>query len=170
MSFAAVSPSSNAVMTSSWGKQIRGFPSHPVWIRLEKQWDNGLAWPSSYQDQDDSASKGDIKTTRTPTDPVTSGGIESRDTIANVDSLSDLDKTSYCLVELHCQDSDVDLSNIIKICFAIHREPKAGRYTLQRFELLLLRLDDPRCDCATRRAMGYASIRFTMETAFSDLG
>ncbi|KAF9509007.1 hypothetical protein BS47DRAFT_1397276 [Hydnum rufescens UP504] len=41
-----------------------------------------------------------------PADPVTSGGIESRDTIANVDSLSDLDKTSYCLVELHCQDSD----------------------------------------------------------------
>ncbi|KAF9509012.1 hypothetical protein BS47DRAFT_1332410 [Hydnum rufescens UP504] len=64
---------------------------------------------------------------------VKNNGIESIDTIADVNSLSDLDKTSHCLAELHCQDSDVDLSNIIKICFGIHKDPKAGRYTLQRF-------------------------------------
>ncbi|KAF9517127.1 hypothetical protein BS47DRAFT_1483552 [Hydnum rufescens UP504] len=68
-----------------------------------------------------------------PTDAVTSDGIESIDSIADVDSLSDLDKTSHCLAEFHCQGSDVDLLNVIKICFGIHSDPKAGRYTLQRF-------------------------------------
>ncbi|KAF9520781.1 hypothetical protein BS47DRAFT_404198 [Hydnum rufescens UP504] len=42
-------------------------------------------------------------------------------------------KTSDFLVELHCQGSDVDLLNIIKICFGIHRDNRAGRYMLQRF-------------------------------------
>ncbi|KAF9509013.1 hypothetical protein BS47DRAFT_1397279 [Hydnum rufescens UP504] len=65
-------------------------------------------------------------------DAVKNDGIESIDTIADVNSLSDLDKTSHCLAELYCQDSDVDLSDIIKICFGIHRD-RAGRYTLQRF-------------------------------------
>jgi hypothetical protein len=51
----------------------------------------------------------------------------------DVKSLSDLDKSSYCLAELHCQGSDVNLLNIIKICFGIHRDNKAGRYTLRRF-------------------------------------
>ncbi|KAF9517199.1 hypothetical protein BS47DRAFT_544338 [Hydnum rufescens UP504] len=68
-----------------------------------------------------------------PMDAMRSDGIESIDTIADVNSLSDLDQTSYCLAELHCQASDVDLSNIIKICFGIHKDPRAGRYTLQRF-------------------------------------
>ncbi|KAF9516862.1 hypothetical protein BS47DRAFT_611028 [Hydnum rufescens UP504] len=67
----------------------------------------------------------------TPMEAVTINGTESFDTIENVDSLSDLDKTSYCLAELHCQGRGVDLSNIIKICFGIHKE--AQRYTLQRF-------------------------------------
>ncbi|KAF9520786.1 hypothetical protein BS47DRAFT_404397 [Hydnum rufescens UP504] len=60
-------------------------------------------------------------------------GSKSIDTIADVKSLSDLDKTSDFLAELHCQGSDVDLLNIIKICFGIHRDNKAGRYMLQRF-------------------------------------
>jgi hypothetical protein len=68
-----------------------------------------------------------------PAHPVTSHGIEFKDTIANVDSLPDLDNTSYCLVKLYCQDSDVDLSNIIKICFGIHRDNEVGRYTPQYF-------------------------------------
>ncbi|KAF9506942.1 hypothetical protein BS47DRAFT_1352285 [Hydnum rufescens UP504] len=68
-----------------------------------------------------------------PMNAVTSVGTESIDTIEDVDSLSNLDKSSSCLAELHCQGSDVDLSNIIKICFGIHSDDKAGRYTLQRF-------------------------------------
>ncbi|KAF9518233.1 hypothetical protein BS47DRAFT_1338505 [Hydnum rufescens UP504] len=68
-----------------------------------------------------------------PMDAVKSDGIESVDTIADVDSLSDLDVASHCLAEFHCQASDLDLSHIIKICFGIHKDPKAGRYTLQRF-------------------------------------
>ncbi|KAF9520793.1 hypothetical protein BS47DRAFT_1481162 [Hydnum rufescens UP504] len=68
-----------------------------------------------------------------PVDAVTSEGTESIDTIADVKLLSDLDKTSDFLAEFHCQGSDVDLLNIIKICFGIHRDDKAGRYTLQRF-------------------------------------
>ncbi|KAF9504746.1 hypothetical protein BS47DRAFT_1354810 [Hydnum rufescens UP504] len=62
-----------------------------------------------------------------PMDAVTSVGTESVDTIEDVDSLSNLDKSSSCLAELHCQGSDVDLSNIIKICFGIHSDDKAGR-------------------------------------------
>ncbi|KAF9502628.1 hypothetical protein BS47DRAFT_1490663 [Hydnum rufescens UP504] len=67
---------------------------------------------------------------------MTRDGTDSKDTIANVNSLSDLDKTS-CLAELHCQGSDVDLSAIIKVCFGIHIDDKAGRYTLQRFNCYL---------------------------------
>ncbi|KAF9503520.1 hypothetical protein BS47DRAFT_1402317 [Hydnum rufescens UP504] len=70
---------------------------------------------------------------KNPMDAMKSDGIESIDTIADVNSLSGLEKTSHCLAELHCQASDLDLSNIIKICFGIHKDPKAGRYTLQRF-------------------------------------
>ncbi|KAF9503226.1 hypothetical protein BS47DRAFT_1402607 [Hydnum rufescens UP504] len=66
-------------------------------------------------------------------DAVKSDGSESIDTIEDADSLPELDKTSYCLAELHCQGRDVDLSNIIKICFGIHRDGRAQRYTLQRF-------------------------------------
>jgi len=66
-------------------------------------------------------------------DAATNEGSKSIDTIADVKSLSDLDKTSDFLAELHCQGSDVDLLNIIKICFGIHRDNKAGRYMLQRF-------------------------------------
>ncbi|KAF9509018.1 hypothetical protein BS47DRAFT_1397284 [Hydnum rufescens UP504] len=68
-----------------------------------------------------------------PMDAVKRDGSESVDTIGDVDSLSDLDKTSDTLAEVHCQGSDVDLSKIIKICFGIHRDDKARRYTLQRF-------------------------------------
>ncbi|KAF9505426.1 hypothetical protein BS47DRAFT_537642 [Hydnum rufescens UP504] len=68
-----------------------------------------------------------------PMETMKHEGTESIDTIADVKSLSDLDKTSDFLAEFHCQSSDVDLLNIIKICFGIHRDNKAGRYTLQRF-------------------------------------
>ncbi|KAF9520771.1 hypothetical protein BS47DRAFT_403526 [Hydnum rufescens UP504] len=68
-----------------------------------------------------------------PVNTMKDEGTESVDTIADVESLSDLDKTSDCLAKLHCQGSNVDLLNIIKICFGIHRDNKAGRYTLQRF-------------------------------------
>ncbi|KAF9505437.1 hypothetical protein BS47DRAFT_1489826 [Hydnum rufescens UP504] len=68
-----------------------------------------------------------------PVDTLTLEGTESIDTIADVTSLPDLDKTSDCLAKLHCQGSNVDLLNIIKICFGIHRDTKAGRYTLQCF-------------------------------------
>ncbi|KAF9520773.1 hypothetical protein BS47DRAFT_403795 [Hydnum rufescens UP504] len=68
-----------------------------------------------------------------PMDALTPEGIESIDTIANVKSLSELDKTSDTLAELHCQGRDIDLSNVIKICFGIHKDDEAGHYTLQRF-------------------------------------
>ncbi|KAF9520780.1 hypothetical protein BS47DRAFT_404148 [Hydnum rufescens UP504] len=60
-------------------------------------------------------------------------GTKSIDTIGDVKSLAHLDKTSDFLAELHCQSSNVDLLDIIKICFGIHRDHEAGRYTLQRF-------------------------------------
>ena len=68
-----------------------------------------------------------------PMNAVRIEGIESVDTIATVNSLSELDRTSYCLAELRCQINDIDLSNIIKICYGIHTDDKARRYTLQRF-------------------------------------
>ncbi|KAF9505435.1 hypothetical protein BS47DRAFT_538063 [Hydnum rufescens UP504] len=68
-----------------------------------------------------------------PMDTLTPEGTDSIDTIADVTSLSDLDKTSEFLAELHCQGSNIDLLNIIKICFGIHTDTRAGRYTLQRF-------------------------------------
>src|ERR1700676_3571185 len=71
-----------------------------------------------------------------PMDTVTNTGIESIDTIEDVNSLSELDKTSYCLAKLYCQDSDVDLSDIIKICVAIHRD-RARCYMLRRFNCYL---------------------------------
>jgi hypothetical protein len=77
--------------------------------------------------------RGVAETNPNPMDAVKSHGTEPIDTIEDVDSLSNLDKSSYCLAELHCQENDVDLSDIIKICFGIHRDDKAGRYTLQRF-------------------------------------
>ncbi|KAF9515203.1 hypothetical protein BS47DRAFT_1391740 [Hydnum rufescens UP504] len=43
------------------------------------------------------------------------------------------DKDSYCLAELHCHGSNVELSHIIKICFGVTKIPRARRYTLQRF-------------------------------------
>ncbi|KAF9519303.1 hypothetical protein BS47DRAFT_1274339, partial [Hydnum rufescens UP504] len=68
-----------------------------------------------------------------PMDAMKSDGSESIDTVEDVNSLSELDKTSYTLAEVHCQGGDVDLSNIIKICFGIHIDDKARHYTLQRF-------------------------------------
>ncbi|KAF9505422.1 hypothetical protein BS47DRAFT_537583 [Hydnum rufescens UP504] len=68
-----------------------------------------------------------------PMDALTLEGIESIDTIANVKSLSELDKTSDTLAELHCQGRDIDLSNVIKIYFGIHRDDEAKNYTLRRF-------------------------------------
>ncbi|KAF9520791.1 hypothetical protein BS47DRAFT_1378618 [Hydnum rufescens UP504] len=68
-----------------------------------------------------------------PMDALTSEGIESFDTIANVKSLAELDKTSDTLAEFHCQKSDIHLLNIIKICVGIHRDDKAKNYTLWRF-------------------------------------
>ncbi|KAF9520779.1 hypothetical protein BS47DRAFT_1357183 [Hydnum rufescens UP504] len=68
-----------------------------------------------------------------PVDTMIDNGTKSIDTIADVKSLTHLDKTSDFLAELHCQSSNVDLLDIIKICFGIHRDHEAGRYTLQRF-------------------------------------
>ncbi|KAF9520787.1 hypothetical protein BS47DRAFT_1426591 [Hydnum rufescens UP504] len=66
-------------------------------------------------------------------DTLTPEGTESIDTIANVKSLSELDKTSDTLAELHCQGSHIHLLNIIKICVGIHRDDEAKNYTLRRF-------------------------------------
>ncbi|KAF9505430.1 hypothetical protein BS47DRAFT_537971 [Hydnum rufescens UP504] len=66
-------------------------------------------------------------------DTIKRDGTDSIDTITDVTSLDDLDKTSDTLAEFHCQDSRVDLVDIIKICVGIHRDIEARRYTLQRF-------------------------------------
>ncbi|KAF9506878.1 hypothetical protein BS47DRAFT_369198 [Hydnum rufescens UP504] len=149
-------PSSNVAITSSRSRRSAG----PLLIQFGPDWrDNGIMdWygprptkihtlqlrreksePFNHQYivvilADDSILRLDRRGDETkPVDAMTRDGTDSKDTIANVNSLSDLDKTSSCLAELHYQGSDVDLSSIIKVCFGIHRDHKAGRYTLQRF-------------------------------------
>ncbi|KAF9506879.1 hypothetical protein BS47DRAFT_1367043 [Hydnum rufescens UP504] len=156
MSFAAINPSSNIAIGSSRKPRSAG----PLLIQFGPDWrDNEIMdwygprptkistlqlrreksepWKHQYVVlilTDDSILRLDRRGDENkPVDTMTRAGTESKDTIANVNSLSDLDKTSYCLAELHCLGSDVDLSSIIKICFGIHIDDKAGRYTLQRF-------------------------------------
>ncbi|KAF9506875.1 hypothetical protein BS47DRAFT_368728 [Hydnum rufescens UP504] len=156
MSFAPTKPSSNFAIGSS-GKPR---PPGPHLIEFGPDWrDNGIVdwygprptkintlqlrreksepWNHQYVVlivTDDSILRLDRRPDENkPADTMAPTGTESKDSIANVNSLSDLDKTSYCLAELHCQGSDVDLSSIIKICFGIHIDDKAGRYTLLRF-------------------------------------
>ena len=63
-------------------------------------------------------------------------GCTSHDTIQEVDStsLKELDSTSSCVVELHWQNEEsIDLLFVLSICFAIHDDKWADRYTLQRY-------------------------------------
>jgi hypothetical protein len=188
MSFAAINPSSNAVIISSRKRRSAG----PFRIQFGSDWQNNgiMKWhhfngprptkiitpqlrreraePFTHQYivlilSSDCILRLDLSADEdNPMHAVKGDDSESVDTIADVDSLCDLDKTSYTLAEVYCQGSDVDLLKIIKICFGIHRDDKARRYTLQ---LLLLLLDDPRGHRATRSAMGNPSIRFTVGNA-----
>jgi hypothetical protein len=71
-----------------------------------------------------------------PFDTIMKMGCTAHDTIQEVDStsLKELDSTSSCVVELHWENEEsVDLLFVLSICFAIHNDKQAGRYTLQRY-------------------------------------
>ncbi|KAF9503482.1 hypothetical protein BS47DRAFT_1402357 [Hydnum rufescens UP504] len=136
---AATSSSSNALIISSRPRRSAG----PFRIQFAEDWRNNgiMEWHHSFGRRPTKINVFQLRRERSAfkhqyvvlilSDDYE--GTESIDTIADVESLSDLDKTSDCLAKLHCQGSGVDLLNIIKICFGIHRDNKAGRYMLQRF-------------------------------------
>ncbi|KIM89757.1 hypothetical protein PILCRDRAFT_195630 [Piloderma croceum F 1598] len=68
-------------------------------------------------------------------------GCIAYDTIQEVDStsLKELNGTSSCVVELHWKSKGtIDLLFILSICFAIHNDKWANRYTLQRYNCYFL--------------------------------
>jgi hypothetical protein len=68
-------------------------------------------------------------------------GCTAYDTIEEVHStpLKELHRTSGCVVELHWQDEQtIDLLFVLAICFAIHNDKWAKRYTLQCFNCYFL--------------------------------
>ena len=76
-----------------------------------------------------------------PFDTIMKTGCIAYDTIQEVDStsLKGLDNTSNCIVELHWQGNDIiDMLFILSICFAIHNDKLADRYTLQRYNCYFL--------------------------------
>jgi hypothetical protein len=79
-----------------------------------------------------------------PFDTIMKTGCMAYDTIQELDSTSfeELDSTSSCVVELHWQGKEreetIDLSFILCICFAIHSDKLADRYTLQRYNCYFL--------------------------------
>ena len=79
-----------------------------------------------------------------PFDTIMKTGCMAYDTIQELDSTSfeELDSTSSCVVELHWQGKEreetIDLSFVLCICFAIHSDKLADRYTLQRYSCYFL--------------------------------
>ena len=69
-------------------------------------------------------------------------GCIAYDTIQELDSASFkelLDSTSSCVVELHWQGKEtIDLLFLLSICFVIHSDKLAHRYTLQSIRKTLL--------------------------------
>ncbi|KIM77676.1 hypothetical protein PILCRDRAFT_825113 [Piloderma croceum F 1598] len=76
-----------------------------------------------------------------PIDTIMKIGCIAYDMIEELDSTSfkELDSTSSCVVELHWQGKDtIDLLFVLSICFAIHNDELANRYTLQRYNCYFL--------------------------------
>jgi hypothetical protein len=78
-----------------------------------------------------------------PFDTIMKNGCIAHDTIQEVGptSLKELDSTSSCVVELHWQSESkesLDLLFVLSICFAIHNDKWADRYTLQRYNCYFL--------------------------------
>jgi hypothetical protein len=68
-------------------------------------------------------------------------GCTAYDTIEGVKShsLKELDRTSDCAVELHWQgEQTIDLLFVLSVCFRIHNDPWAKRYTLQHYNCYFL--------------------------------
>ena len=77
----------------------------------------------------------------TPFDTIMKIGCTAHDTIREVDStsLKGLDSISCCVIELHWQGKEtIDLLYVLSICFAIHGDKWADRYTLQRYNCYFL--------------------------------
>jgi hypothetical protein len=71
-----------------------------------------------------------------PFDAIMKIGCAAHDTIQELNSVSlkKLDSMSCCVVELRWQDKKgIDLLFVLSICFAIHNDKWAHRYTLQRY-------------------------------------
>ena len=76
-----------------------------------------------------------------PFDTIMKTGCIAYDTIQEVDStsLKELDRTSSCVVELHWRGKEtIDMLFVLSICFAIHNDKMANRYTLQRYNCYFL--------------------------------
>lgn len=74
-------------------------------------------------------------------DTMMKEGCTAYDTIENIDliSLKELDGTYDCEVELHCGgEQTIDLLFVISICFRVHNDKWARRYTLQRYNCYFL--------------------------------
>ena len=76
-----------------------------------------------------------------PFDTIMKTGCMAYDTIQELNSTSfkELDSTSSRVVELHWQcEETIDLLFVLGICFAIHSDKLADRYTLQRYNCYFL--------------------------------
>jgi hypothetical protein len=76
-----------------------------------------------------------------PIDTIMKIGCIAYDMIEELSSTSfkELDSTSRRVVELHWQGKDtIDLLFVLSICFAIHNDKLANRYTLQRYNCYFL--------------------------------
>jgi hypothetical protein len=77
----------------------------------------------------------------TPFDTIMKSGCTAYDTIEEVrpNALKELGRTSGCVVELHWRgEQTIDLLIVLYVCFAIHNDKWAKRYTLQSYNCYFL--------------------------------
>ena len=76
-----------------------------------------------------------------PFDTIMKAGCKTYDMIQTVGSrsLTELQKTSDCVVELHWPgERTIDLLLILSVCFALSQDQQARQYTLQRYNCYFL--------------------------------